>query len=91
MGIDIDKILEIYGNSSIYEINDNMDELKANMKYLYDKGIEDVLNIIELYPYMFLQDRNTFKEKTDNLLNKLGVDYIEKLSEDFNLWSEVDE
>lgn len=91
MGIDIDKILEIYGNSSIYEINDNMDELKTNMKYLYDKGIEDVLNIIELYPYMFLQDRNTFKEKTDNLLNKLGVDYIEKLSEDFNLWSEVDE
>lgn len=91
MEIDIDKILEIYGNSSIYEINDNMDELKANMKYLYDKGIEDVLNIIELYPYMFLQDRNTFKEKTDNLLNKLGVDYIEKLSEDFNLWSEVDE
>ena len=91
MEIDLEKIREIYGNSSIYEISDNIDELKANMKYLYNLGIEDVLNVIELYPYMFLQERDIFKEKVDNLIDKLGTDYIEKLSEDFNLWSEVDE
>ena len=91
MEIDLEKIIEIYGNSSIYEISDNIDELKANMKYLYNLGIEDVLNVIELYPYMFLQERDVFKEKVDELINSLGDNYLEELSNDFNLWSSVDE
>ncbi len=91
MEIDLEKIREIYGNSSIYEISDNIDELKANMKYLYNLGIEDVLNVIELYPYMFLQERDIFKEKVDELINSLGDNYLEELSNDFNLWSSVDE
>lgn len=91
MEIDLEKIKEIYGNSSIYEISDNIDELKENMKYLYNLGIEDVLNIIELYPYMFLQERDVFKEKVDELINSLGDNYLEELSNDFNLWSNVDE
>ena len=91
MEIDIEKIIEIYGNSSIYEINDNIDELKTNMKYLYNLGIKDVLNVIELYPYMFLQDRFLFKDKVDKLIQNLGDNYIDELSNNFNLWSYVDE
>ena len=91
MKLDIDKIEDIYGNSSIYELKDNMNELIENMNYLVSRGFTDVYDIVEKYPYMFLIDKKVFKEKVSNLINKLGVEFIEKLEKDFTLWGEIDD
>lgn len=91
MKLNINKIEEIYGNSSIYELKDNMDELITNMNYLVSLGFTDVYDIVEKYPYMFLMDKKVFKERVSNLIKKLGVEYIEKLEEDFTLWGEIDD
>ena len=45
MKYDLDKIKEIYGESSIYEIQDNIEELVSNMKYLSKLGFTDIYDI----------------------------------------------
>lgn len=86
---DLDKIKEIYGESSIYELQDNIEELISNMKYLSSLGFTDIYDIVSTHPYMFLIDEDDFKEKVDLLIKKLGVEYIEKLEEDTSLWENV--
>jgi len=89
MKLDLNKIQEIYGDSSIYEIKNHMDQVVDNMNYLLSLGFNDVYNIVENDPYMFLYDKKEFINKIDKLINKLGVEYIEKLEEDFSLWGEI--
>ena len=40
MILDLDKIREIYGDSSIEELNDNIETLSNNMNYLIKLGFE---------------------------------------------------
>ena len=44
---------------------------------------------METNPYMFLYDKKIFVDKMDKLIKKLGVEYIEKLEDDFSLWGEI--
>lgn len=89
MKIDLNKIQEIYGDSSIYEIKNHLDQVIDNMNYLVSLGFNDVYNIVETNPYMFLYDKKIFVDKMDKLIKKLGVEYIEKLEDDFSLWGEI--
>ena len=91
MILDLDKIREIYGDSSIEELNDNIEPLTHNMNYLIKIGFDDVYDTVSIYPYMFLIDEETFKEKVNNLIDSLGFDYIEKLAEETSLWENVNE
>ncbi len=89
MKLNLKKIQEIYGNSSIYEIEDHLDIIVNNMNYLVSLKFNNVYSILETNPYMFLYDNNRFKEKVNNLIQKLGVEYIEKLDNDISLWGEI--
>ncbi len=89
MKLNLKKIQEIYGNSSIYEIEDHLDIIVNNMNYLVSLKFNNVYSILETNPYMFLYDNNRFKEKINNLIQKLGVEYIEKLDNDISLWGEI--
>ena len=91
MILDLDKIREIYGDSSIEELNDNIETLTNNMNYLFKLGFDDVYDTVSLYPYMFLIDEDIFKEKVNTLIDSLGFDYLEKLAEDTSLWESVNE
>lgn len=91
MELDLYKIKDIYGNSSIYEIKDHMEEVINNMKYIKSLGFEDIYNIVEVNPYIFLIDSKIFKEKVNNLINKLGAFYFEKLEENIFLWGEIND
>lgn len=91
MILDLEKIREIYGDSSIEELNDNIESLTNNMNYLFKLGFDDVYDTVSLYPYMFLIDEETFKEKVNNLIDSLGFDYLKKLEEDTSLWENVNE
>ena len=91
MKISLDRIQEIYGESAIYEIKDHLDDVLNNMQYLVSKGFKDVYFILQTNPYIFLYDEKTFKRKANDLFNKLGVEYIEKLEEDFSLWGDMND
>ena len=91
MILDLDKVREIYGDSSIEELNDNIETLTHNMNYLIKLGFDDVYDTVSLYPYMFLIDEDIFKEKVNSLIDSLGFAYLEKLTEDTSLWENVNE
>ena len=91
MKLDLKRIEEIYGKSSIYEFKENMDEVITNLNYLLSRGFNNVYTILENNPYIFFLDTNIFEERVNNLIDKLGVEYIEKLEEDFTLWGEIDD
>ena len=89
--INFNKIQKIYGTSTIIEFQENKEELIENIKYLNKLGFDNIEDIIELFPYMFLIERENFKEKVNELIGKLGIDYLEKLNEDTSLWENVNE
>lgn len=90
MKINFKKIMEIYGNNSIYSFKDNIEDVEENINYLLKLGFKDVYDIVEQYPYMFLMCEDIFKEKVNKLINKLGIEYLSILEEDTTLWGGVE-
>ena len=88
--MDIDRLTEIYGKSIARVIYDNIDAFTNNIKYLEDKSFENIMDLVGLYPYSFIQEEDEFIEKVDALIDKLGVDYVEKINENYELWGDVD-
>ena len=88
MKLNVEKIREIYGDSIVFELKDNMDNLVDNLNFLISKKIEDPYDVVETNPYLFLQSPETFQEKINSLIERLGVEYVEKLSEDSSLWGD---
>ena len=91
MKLDLNKIQDIYGQSSIYEFKDHLDEVVNNMNYLLSLGFNDVYDIVENNPYIFFNDNKIFKQKVNSLIDKLGPFYFEKLEENVFLWGEIDD
>ena len=90
MKIDLDKIKEIYGDNTIQELKNNLEDVIINIKYLKRKGFNNYFEILEMYPYMFLEPTDIFEDKINNFLDELGVEYIEILSNNISLWGEIE-
>ncbi len=90
MKMNLDKIKEIYGESAIIEIKNNIDDVVQNINTCISLHFRDVYDILENNPYIFLQPSDLFEEKIKSLIQKLGVEYIEKLEEDMTLWGEME-
>lgn len=91
MKIDLEKIKELYGEQTLYQIKDNMENVTSNISFLISLGFNDAFYIFESDPYMFLDNPSIFKDKVNNLINKLGPRYIEKLDNDISLWGDLDD
>ena len=89
MNINFGKIREIYGQYALVACNDNLDELVKNINYLIKLGFSDYEDIIERFPYAFLEEHDIVKEKIDTLISKLGMDYLNILGEDMSYWEEL--
>lgn len=89
MQINFDKIRKIYGDSMLEEINNNILDVNKNIKYLFDLNFTDIEDILERYPYIFLDDFKIFKNKIDNLIKKLGSNYVEILETKMELWEKI--
>lgn len=89
MNINFGKIREIYGQDALVACNDNLDELVKNINYLIKLGFSDYEDIIERFPYAFLEEHDIVKEKIDTLISKLGMDYLNILGEDMSYWEEL--
>ncbi len=89
MKIDFEKIEEIYGISVIEEIQNNSIDILENIKYLKELNINDIEDIFERYPLIFICDKNEFKNKVDKLISKIGINYVDMLDNDMELWEEL--
>lgn len=86
MKIDFEKIEEIYGSSVIEEIKNNSKDILENIQYLKELRINDIEDIFERYPLIFICDKNEFKNKVDKLISKIGINYVDMLDNDMELW-----
>ena len=91
MKLDLGKIREIYGDNTLYEFQDNVEELTANMNYLLKLGFENIYDIVECNPYIFITEENLFKKRVNRLITSLGIDYEDRLNNDITLWSIIDD
>ncbi len=89
MKIDFEKIEEIYGSSVIEEIQNSSKDILENIKYLKELNINDIEDIFERYPLIFICDKNEFKNKVDKLISKIGINYVDMLDNDMELWEEL--
>lgn len=83
--VDFDKISEIYGGEVLREMQENMDEVIKNVNYMYMLEFNDVEDIFEREILLFLYDHDTFKDKLNKLIYKLGLNYVEKIENDLSL------
>ena len=82
MTINYDNLKEIYGEEIIETLNDNMDIVEKNIKTMKELGFEDVEGIFERNVETFLSFPQNFKEKINNLIKKLGPDYVKIIESD---------
>lgn len=83
--VDFDNISEIYGEEVLREMQENMDEVIKNVNYMYMLEFNDVEDIFEREILLFLYDHDTFKDKLNKLIYKLGLNYVEKIENDLSL------
>jgi len=91
MKLDMNKIQDIFGKSSISEIKENKEDFIQNIEYVLSLGYKNVYELVERYPYTFLMDMDTFQEKVNDLLDSLGVESFEKIDENMEIWGSLDE
>ena len=91
MNLSLDKIEEVYGKNTITIIKEDIDLFINNINYLKTRGFNHIEDLVELYPYSFLQEEDVFQNKVNLLMDRLGVESIEKIMENTELWSDVDE
>lgn len=82
MAINYDNLKEIYGEEIIETLNDNMDIVEKNIKTMKELGFEDIEGIFERNVETFLYFPQSFKEKINNLIEKLGPDYVNIIEND---------
>lgn len=79
MNIDFDRIEKIYGSSIINSIALLKDDVIDNIKYFISLGFEDTEDIFERQVLIFICPKEEFRVKINNLIKKLGNNYIEEI------------
>ena len=87
--MDIEKIKEIYGDSVIALIKQNIDDISINIKYLKKIGFTDIEDIFERYIYIFIEDNDSFKSKINKFINIIGENYVSILENNMELWEKL--
>lgn len=90
MEINLEKLEEIYGKSLVKEMHDDIENLIENMKYLDKLEFDDIYDIIEINPYLFLIDNNEFIKRINDLITSLGIEYLQILAEDTSYWRNIE-
>lgn len=86
MKIQLDKIKELYGENTLYEIKSNIDIISDNLSYLGKYQITNIDEIFMRYPYVFITSPESFKTVIDNFIEKIGLNYQEELERNMTLW-----
>lgn len=87
--IDLKAMKEVYGKE-IYEIIlSNIDIIEKNLKYLKELKFDDYGGIFERCPIIFTYFPKDFKRKFDELVERLGDDYVEIIESNIDLVEEL--
>ena len=89
MNIDFNKINEIYGEDILNFCKENIDDLVKNINYLVRLEFDDIEDIVERFPFIFLDDHESFKIKINKFIEKIGINYVGILEENMGLWEEL--
>lgn len=89
MNFNIEKIMEIYGDSTADLISENVDDIVDNLMYLKKLEFDDIEDIFERYVFIFVEDPKTFRKKVNKLISRLGEGYVSVLEENMNMWEEM--
>ena len=77
LNIDINKMKEVFGDEIEDIINENIDIVEKNIKFLKELKFEDAEGMLEMYPELFMNFPKKFEEKILKLKEELGDNYIE--------------
>ena len=61
MKLNLEKIIKVYGEEYIELINTNIGDVKDNITFLLKIGFNDVEDIFERYPQVFITNNVDFK------------------------------
>ena len=87
--IDLKTMKEVYGKE-IYEIiSSNIDIIEENLKYLRKLKFDDYVGIFERCPVIFTYFPKDFKRKFDELVQRIGDNYVEKIESNIDLVEEL--
>jgi len=89
MQLDLEKVIESYGEEIINLIETDMDNVVFNMKYLMELGFSNVEDIFERYTLLFADDPKVFQDKINKLINRLGESFINIIEEDLSVLEEL--
>ena len=89
MNINFDKIENIYGKDTINNIVMLKEDVINNFKYFVSLDFNDPEDIFERQVPIFVCSNDEFKKKLNNLISKLGNNYIEKIENDISLLDEL--
>lgn len=81
--------MEIYGESTVDLINENIDDIVDNLMYLKSLEFNDIEDIFERYVFIFVEEPKTFRRKVNKLVSKLGEDYVSILEVNMDMWEEI--
>ena len=89
MNINFERMKEIYGNEIEKIIKENIDIIQKNIKFLKELEFEDAEGIFEMYPELFMNFPQNFREKILKLKEQLGDNYIEKIENDLSILENI--
>ena len=89
MTINYDKILDIYGESCLVLILENIQNIEKNINYLNGLGYTDTIDIFERYPYLFIKTNTEFENQINSLITKLGINHVDIIENNLDLLEEL--
>ena len=89
LNIDINKMKEVFGDEIEDIINENIDIVEKNIKFLKELKFEDAEEMLEMYPELFMNFPKKFEEKILKLKKELGDNYIEIIENDMSILEKI--
>ncbi len=89
LNIDINKMKEVFGDEIEDIINENIDIVEKNIKFLKELKFEYAEWMLEMYPELFMNFPKKFEEKILKLKEELGDNYIEIIENDMSILEKI--
>ena len=89
MNIDFSNIMEVYGYYVLNSCKEYVEDFVKNINYLSKLGFSSVEDIVERFPFLFLNEHSVFVAKINSLVKKLGINYIAILEDDMSYWEDL--
>ena len=88
--VNLENMKEIYGEEIIEVILDNKDLIKENARTLEKYKFNDIENIFERYPNLFMNFPRQFEEKIIKLKEIYGEDFVNIIENNMDILENID-